>query len=386
MAIWAYVGLPRNGKSYNVVAEQIIPALKQGRRVVTNIPLVLEELRARGCTGEVFQIDQQKLAKGGEECEAELAVCTAGSLCVFDEVWRYLPQGLQAKNVHPAWQTLFAEHGHRVDAQGRMMQIVLVTQDLSQIAAFARSLVERTIVITKLTVVGAASTYRADVYAGHVTGLKPPASKRIAEEFGKYDPDVFKCYVSRTMAEGAAGKVDESVMSKRGTLLRHPMVRFGMPIAAALIAWGLWRVYQFFFVEPVERVEAQKVAASERQAQPRLPAPGASARVLEVGGMRFRVAAVLRGDDDSASRVLIDHCDGAPGRWLPWHAARCVDEVDGGVRCEWQGRKYGFHGAIDECRRSAEPRSAEIRWFPTDAAGPRESVSVVGAAVDGTGR
>lgn len=391
MAIWTYVGLPRNGKSYNVVAEQIIPALKQGRRVVTNIPLLPDGLAAMGCDVSGIVQLRNSVNDGPEfpdlaEKPAEVigTYCTPGSLCVFDEFWRFLPQGVQAKNVDPAWQTLFAEHGHRVDAQGRMMQIVLVTQDLSQIAAFARSLVERTIVVTKLTVVGAASTYRADVYAGHVTGLKPPASKRIAEEFGKYDPEIFKCYVSRTMAEGSASKVDESVMSKRGTLLRHPMVRFGAPIAVCLISWGLWKSYEFFFVRPAEMAEASKSKAAERvkSVVERVSAP---VRV-EAVGMRLRVAAVLRAEDDSKSMVLLDHCDGTPSRWLQWHAGRCVDAVTGGVQCEWRGRKYEFHAAIQDCRQADERRAAEIRWLPLDGGGSRESISVIGgSSVDGAG-
>lgn len=381
MAIWAYVGLPRNGKTYNVVAEQILPALKAGRRVVTNIPLVESEIRARGGVGEIVQVDSVALAERPGELIPQ--TMTAGSLVVLDEVWRFLPQGLQAKNVDPAWQTLFAEHGHRIDAEGRMMQIVLVTQDLSQIAAFARSLVERTIVITKLTVVGAASTYRADVYAGHVTGLKPPASKRIAEEFGRYDPEVFKCYVSRTMAEGSPVKVDESVMSKRGTVLRHPMVRFGLPVAACVIAWGLWRSYEFFFGRPAEVAEGS-VAKAAQQVKAVVQRVAAPVRE-EAAAMRLRVSAVLRAADDAESLVLLEHCDGTPGRWLKWHAARCLDLVTGGVQCEWRGRKYEFHAAVEDCRKADERRTAEIRWFPANGGGSRESVSVAGSAVDGTG-
>ncbi|KAA5727860.1 zonular occludens toxin domain-containing protein, partial [Klebsiella pneumoniae] len=37
MAIILYFGVPGSGKSYEVVNSRVIPALKEGRRVVTNI-------------------------------------------------------------------------------------------------------------------------------------------------------------------------------------------------------------------------------------------------------------------------------------------------------------------------------------------------------------
>ncbi|HGW7889845.1 TPA: zonular occludens toxin domain-containing protein, partial [Escherichia coli] len=37
MAISAYVGVPGSGKSFEVVRSVIIPAVAQGRRVVSNI-------------------------------------------------------------------------------------------------------------------------------------------------------------------------------------------------------------------------------------------------------------------------------------------------------------------------------------------------------------
>lgn len=374
MAIWTYVGLPRNGKTYNVVAEQIIPALKQGRRVVTNIPLLPEGLAAMGCdVSGIVQLDNASLEpkRAGDTIRE---YCTPGSLCVFDELWRFIPQGVTPKNMDPAWQTLFAEHGHRVDASGRMMQIVLVVQDLSMIAAFARSLVERTCVVTKLETIGASSRYRVDVYQGHVTGLKPPIKKRISEEFGSYDPAIFKCYVSRTMAEGSADKVDEKGMSSRGSLWRNPALRFGVPIAAALIGWGLWRSYVYFFPPPPppRAVKAEPVAASVR---------AVAVRDLVVPG-KLRVAAVLRADSDADSRVLLDTCDGQPSRWVRWFSARCIDDLEGGFACEWKGQKYEFRRAIDECRITDERGSAQVQWFPTDGAGSSKQIPLVAPGVD----
>lgn len=379
MAIYAYVGLPRNGKSYNVVAEQIIPALKEGRRVVTNIPLKAEGLAALGCVGEVVQIDQKELAESpAVVIERDM---TAGSVVVLDELWRFIPQGMSAKNVDASWKTLFAEHGHRIDAQGRMMQIVLVTQDLSQVAAFARSLVERTFVVTKLTVIGSETKFRVDVYQGAVTGLKPPVSRRIAEQFGSYRSEVFACYESRTMAEAAAVgvKVNEKTFDNRATVWRHPAVRFGLPIAALLLAFGLWRSWHYFYVDPeaaVQQSEAEKAARATARDGGRVERRSRAEPRAERAA-QLRVSGVLRAASYAESMVLLDRCDGVPGRLVNWNAAGCLEKADGDIVCKYGGQVYGFAGATRECRQSDERRSAEIQWFPAHDSGSREPVAVV---------
>lgn len=372
MSIWAYTGLPRNGKSYHVVMEQIIPALKQGRAVVTNIPMLVEGLIKQGCdVSRLRQVTNADLMK--DKAAATIKSIEVGSLIVFDEVWRYLPKGERVKDVPAEWPTLFAEHGHEVSSDGLMTQIILVVQDLSNISAFARSLVERTVLVTKLEMIGKSDSYRVDTYAGNVTGLKPPKASRISEEFGKFKPEIFECYVSRTKSDAGSGvKVNEKGLSDRGTLLRNPAVRFGLPIAAVLIAGGLWRAWEWF--HPDAPVVAASSSAPERSGV-------MERRVALVATGRLRVSAVIRAESDAYSRVLLDSCDGAPSRWVRWMAARCVDEAEGGVSCEWRGQRYEFRGAIEQCR-ADERRGAEIRWFPSDGGGPSESISVVGSGVD----
>lgn len=38
-------GIPGSGKSYEAVAFHILPALKNGRKVITNLPLEIEQIR-----------------------------------------------------------------------------------------------------------------------------------------------------------------------------------------------------------------------------------------------------------------------------------------------------------------------------------------------------
>jgi zona occludens toxin len=368
VSIWAYVGLPRQGKSFHAVKEQIFPALRDGRRVVTNIQLVPEALQAAGCTGEVLQLTNDDLAK--DKAAETLKRIGPGDLVVFDEMWRYLPQGMRSKDLPAEWGALFAEHGHMVDARGVMTQIVFVVQDLSNISSFARSLVERTVLVTKLEVIGSGKRYRVDTYAGNVTGLKPPISKRISEEFGSFDAKYFDFYVSRTKSQAGVGtQVNEKALSNRGSVFRNPAVRFGLPVAAGLFLFGLWRLYMFFFPSP-EPSSAPVFASQDANKPPRPSRP-----VPANQAMRYRVAGFMRFTDETQSVVWLDHCDGTPQRRIQWFAARCLDTFDGGVACEWRGRKYEFHAPIHECRSVDESRSSEGFRLPFDVGRSRESVS-----------
>jgi zona occludens toxin (predicted ATPase) len=227
MSILAYVGLPGSGKSYDVVANQILPALKQGRHVCTNIPLHADKIKEITPNGTLTDFPTVKVQSTPE---AIFEYCTPGTVLVLDEVWRLFPAGLKANNVPEPFRKLLAEHRHMVDEHGNSTQIVLVTQDLAQIAAFARQLVEQTVNHTKLTSIGAAKSYRIDIYAGAVTGTSPPKSQRIREIFGRYENKITDLYQSHTMSQSATGAVNEKGADSRGNILKRPLIWIGLAL------------------------------------------------------------------------------------------------------------------------------------------------------------
>lgn len=214
MAIDAYTGLPGHGKSYGVVEHVIIPSLKQGRHVVTNIPLDIDALLVDfGGTVEQLPDDWFERADLGE-------LARPGSVLVLDELWRRWPNGMKANAARLEDKALLAEHRHRVDAKGRSMRVVLVTQDLAQIASWARALVETTYRMVKKS----KKLYRVDIYRGAVTGPRPPKSALLRQTAGKFKPEVYRYYQSATQSQ-SGGVGDESVADSRGSLWR---------------SWGLW--------------------------------------------------------------------------------------------------------------------------------------------------
>ncbi|GIZ13888.1 zonular occludens toxin domain-containing protein [Pseudomonas sp. NCCP-436] len=239
MAIDAYTGLPGHGKSYGVVEHVIIPSLKQGRHVVTNIPLDVDALLVDfGGTIEQLPEDWFERADLGE-------LAPPGSVLVLDELWRRWPNGMKANAARLEDKALLAEHRHRVDAKGRSMRVVLVTQDLAQIASWARALVETTYRMVKKS----KKIYRVDIYRGAVTGPRPPRSALLRQTAGKFKPEVYRYYQSATQSQ-SGGVGDESVADTRGSLWRSWGLWGLVAIMVGGASFGVYGINRFFSPEP----------------------------------------------------------------------------------------------------------------------------------------
>jgi len=272
MTISAYTGLPGHGKSYGVVENVIAPALTQKRIVFTNIPLNRDEC-LKQFSMDVTQFQTQDII---DNPDWWTDVFIPGSLIVIDELWRLWPSGLNAKNVREQDKSFLAEHRHLVGENGNSTEIVFVTQDLSQIAAFARTLVESTYRVVKLSKIGANNRFRVDVYFGPVTGPHPPTSKRDREIYGKFKQEIFNLYQSHTKsASGAAG--DESRIDNRFNLLGGMSIKVGvlvLVICSILAYLGLSKVFDYF-VSPEKEVGPVVTTSTKNhspQTQPTKPA------------------------------------------------------------------------------------------------------------------
>lgn len=234
MSIAAYTGLPGSGKSYGVVENVIVPALKAGRHVVTNMPLERDKLLAYCGAGEITLIDSNV----DVAAIVQMGVDMPGVYFVLDECWRYWPAGKLPNQIPESEKEFFAMHRHRVGADGMSTEIVLVTQDLSQISGFVRALVEQTFRATKLTAVGSKNKYRVDVYEGAVTGPKPSPTRRLREMYGKYKPEIYALYRSHTQSQVGAGQ--ETKADSRGSLLKGWRIKIAVLalIGVPFVLWG----------------------------------------------------------------------------------------------------------------------------------------------------
>lgn len=280
MSIVAYVGLPGSGKSYGVVENVVVPALKDGRTIVTNIPLKKGTLQDEYPKGKIISFEPDV-----DSTFWNLDNQPKGAVFIIDEAWRYWASGLKASNMPEHEKQFFTEHRHVVGEDGKTNELVLVTQDLQQIAAFVRNLIEETYRARKLSGVGRSNNYRVDVYAGAVTGQKPPGQP-IRQLFGKYKPEIFRFYKSHThnKTDFAAGM--EEKPDKRANLLKSPLILFGIPGALLLLAASVWSLWGFFHPEipeddatptavpnqtlPPGRAQAVSLQAQQQQVRQRI--------------------------------------------------------------------------------------------------------------------
>jgi zona occludens toxin len=247
MSVVAYTGLPGSGKSYGVVENVILPCLKEGRPIVTNLPLKLGELqdwcrRNNSPQPRIDIVDLEVVAKSDDDGFLSMRY---GAVHVFDEVWRVWPSGQKVTNAPKSHREYFAEHRHQVDASGRSTEIVLITQDLAQIASWVRQLVDETYRAQKLNHVGQDKRYRVDVYQGAVTGQKPPESRLLRQFYGSYSPKVYSLYQSATKSQksGMHGAGKEQKADKRANILRSPKILFSLIGAPVLGVFALVSVF-----------------------------------------------------------------------------------------------------------------------------------------------
>lgn len=346
MTISAYVGLPGAGKSYGVVANAILPALKQGRRVVTNIPLNRDAVRKIVPGGEIVELDIERVATQPETIDE---YCTAGSVVVIDEVWRLWPAGVKSNQVPESFRSLLAEHRHKVDSKGNAMLIILVTQDLQQISAWARSLIETTFVHTQLGHVGANRKYRVASYRGPVGTMDAPDSRRIREMFGTYRKSVYDLYQSHTMREGSGSGANELAVDKRNNVWRSPAIWAGAVFAIAAPAWAVSALYDLVAgddpatlvaseasFESAGVVDASRSAAVPPRGEPESrPLQAAAAAAVQARrAPKYRVSGVVKSEErERMGFATIE----AEGRFVIVPLSECWFAGDGLTRCNFDG-------------------------------------------------
>lgn len=353
MAIDAYTGLPGSGKSYSVVKFSILPSLKQGRQVITNIPLT--ELAHDQFPGQIRQLPHDWYND-----EALFESVPHGSVVVLDELWRRWPKGMPATKVPFRDKEFLAEHRHLVDEAGNSTRIVLVTQDLDQIAAFATMLVDTTYQSVKLSALGSNKRFRVDIYSGAAKGQRPPKSRLLRSVFDKYEKTIHQYYQSATKSlTGAVG--DESRADKRATIWRSPLMIF-MLFSPFLLGFVVYQMIQFFsngmsfkerVPEPELVAEAQVLTNPEPVDTQKLSAvrqPAPEAEVLNPASVQYsavwRVAGYIKRRDTATNKMrdaaMLKSLSGV--RYVPLDECEQISmgfdyqcNIDGSLVTPWSG-------------------------------------------------
>lgn len=193
--IYAIVGRPRSGKSYESVAYHILPAVKKGRKVVTNVSLNIDffvQVFGEPVRDLIEIVDGQLNQYGKmdrpfsshehytDDWRDENGV---GPLYVIDEAHMVLPnRQLDSKILE-----FYSLHGHYG------IDIILLTQNLRKIHRDIKDMIELTYYCAKNTALGSDKSYTKKVRVGATT-------ETVNEEQRKYRKEIFPFYKSHTQS------------------------------------------------------------------------------------------------------------------------------------------------------------------------------------------
>lgn len=191
MSVNILLGVPGSGKSYEAVAFHIIPAIEDGRKVVTNLPLNIQHFK------DVYGQDKADLIhiitstsqnpipfKTVEDYQDDWKN-EKGQACLFviDECHRPLPLGSTDKKIED-W---FAEHRHKGH------DVLLITQSYGKISKPIRDIIHIVYRVRKNVALGSSSSYVRKVQ----DGLR---GEVVNTAIRKYDPKYFPFYNSHTQS------------------------------------------------------------------------------------------------------------------------------------------------------------------------------------------
>lgn len=258
MSISLYTGLPGSGKSYGVVYHVIIPALKEKRVVYTNIPLNHEALiRDFGISAIEFHVNDIIANPFWFD-----QVLPKGVVLVLDEVYALWPDGMPTNTINPMHRNFLGQHRHLVGVDGNSTEIILVTQDVGQIARFVKQLVERTFRVNKLGFMGLSKRFTVNVYATSKLTKANLIQTYAAQSFKK---EIYQYYISHTQsATGEAGL--EVKIDSRGNVMKRFSVFLSIAfliIAIPFMFWAFKKIFTSYDSEPSKSIPAASEPVQE---------------------------------------------------------------------------------------------------------------------------
>lgn len=259
MAISAYVGIPRSGKSYEVVLSVILENYIKGRRIVTNIEGISDDKVRDYCLTKknAKEEDLGSLVKvTDQDCQRDdffpykgsygSTICKAGDLICIDEVWRIFPTN-EIKENH---RSFIAEHGHFTDEiTGVCCDLVVINQSVSGIPRFIKDRIETTFVISRLVALGFKNRYRVNVYVG----VKCNKQGLVAQYQNKFNDEIFKLYKS---FDGVNGK--QTVIDDRQNFFKSGTFRLMMIFIILAFGYSYYSLKDFISPKKQESEQVQE--------------------------------------------------------------------------------------------------------------------------------
>jgi len=345
MAINAYCGVMGSGKSFEVVSGPLLDAVVAGRRVVTNIDGVNEELihdylhEKRGIPGdrlgEIVHVRTDDLlqdkffpveVEGAGGATVTPGFVKPGDLVVVDEAWKLWSTDKKISKEH---MNFFRMHRHFVHEEtGVACDVILMIQSIGDLHRSVKAVVELSFRMTKLKSVGMSGSYRVEMYET----AKQTAGTKTGTFVKRYKPEIFPLYKSYA---GSGG--NESVVDKRQNIFARKslwFIAFGVIAMMICGGWGMWHFFHpAIKASRIQVKGAGKIAVSNEPVAPEIHGPRTSDEWRIVGsyrseGMSFVVLV------DAANHLRVESPSEFMGRGVSM-----VGTVEGQRVAMWSGPK-----------------------------------------------
>lgn len=249
MAIQYFCGRPGSGKSYGVIENVILPALKIARPIYTNIPLNLVPISEDFplAYSNITQFDNSDMDSGASPGEYLMSI-PGGALIIIDECWRWWSSGVKVTDIPQKDKEFFAEHRHKVGEGGLTQEIVLVSQSPAQIAKYLRDLIDQTVLTIKNTAVGSEKSYTVQIFSACIPSIDRPGEPQV-NGIGRYKPEIYKYYQSHTKTETGLPGI-EIRADKRLSVWNHWYIRYVAPAVFLAAIWGFYTLYGLYHDNP----------------------------------------------------------------------------------------------------------------------------------------
>lgn len=228
-----YEGLPRSGKSFSAMRDEILPRIKTGRKVFAYLEGINHEQIAKlagitedRCKELLHALTREQVPEIYKHVEND-------SLVVIDEIQNFFPTKRQP--LESAITQFVTEHGHRG------LDIVIMGQSIKDVHSLWRRRCESKIYFLKKSAFGKPNEYSATVF--RVVPYKDDVKyESVMTSNNTYDPAFFGTYKSHT--DGTKNK--ETHIDPRGIIWNHPLFKRWLPITAALTIILIAYVWNLF--------------------------------------------------------------------------------------------------------------------------------------------
>lgn len=252
MAIVFHEGLPGSGKSYESVVFHMLPELRNGRTIITNISGInfdkfssLTNIPIAIVRKLIICIDYDSVdaATHRDHLLAVLNV-TPDALVLIDEVQNFFPS--RGVKFSEPWVKYFSEHRHLGHT------IILMGQSFADTWVLIRRRTQRKLILKKLSALGADNSYSWNMFEA----TAEQKFEKTTSGVRKYDSAFFGLYSSHNSDTEFTGEY----VDKRARVFSGSVFKFYIPLFLVLSVFAFNQLSGFFspgVSDPVSTIESQ---------------------------------------------------------------------------------------------------------------------------------